>query len=297
MKHSDFLSLLKRFYVYQEERFPIIFLILATFPVILSSHAIIAGANLSFLNVFLLLLASISYFFHIRVIDEHRDFKHDSLYHNDRPVQKEIISLIELKKIDFIAIVLFLIISVFTSFYALLLALIMLVYTFFGSREFFLGRKIRRHFFLYNAVNLVQMLLLQIFVYSFFFVNFYLNDVILIHFLFVSIGTMMFEFLRKIKTPQLESTGKDTYTWYFGFNKSLFIYFFLVCLNVVLFLCITVKMQLKLGIWTFLPVALSLFFFLSLYLHFTKKNSKTDKLLQVSSLFLYMAFNLLIYFL
>ena len=110
MKHSDFLSLLKRFYIYQEERFPIIFLILATFPVILSSRAIIAEANLSFFNILLVLFASISYLFHIRVIDEYRDFKHDSLYHSDRPVQKEIISLIELKKIDFIAIVLFLII-------------------------------------------------------------------------------------------------------------------------------------------------------------------------------------------
>ena len=227
MKHDKPLSFWNRLYVYQKQRFPIVFLLLATFPVILSSTAVVAQNKLNFLQMSSVLIASVCYLFHIRVIDDYRDFEHDSLYHKDRPVQIGIISLTDLKKIDIIAVFIFLLIAISSGMYGLGLSILMLVYTFFAEKEFLMTEKIRKHFFIYNAINLLQMMLLQAFVYCFFFKYFYLNTIIIIHFLFITIGTLIFDFLRKLKTPQTESIGKDTYTWHLGFGNSIFFYLFL----------------------------------------------------------------------
>ncbi|MEK7658636.1 MAG: hypothetical protein AAB352_02105 [Patescibacteria group bacterium] len=297
MKQYRFLSFLGSLYVYQKQRFPVVFLILATFPVILSSSVVVAQNNLKFLQMLLILIASVGYLFHIRVVDDYRDFRHDSLYHGDRPVQKGTISLAVLRKIDFAMVLAFLSIAVFSNIYGFGIAIFMLIYTFFAEREFFIRERIRRHFFIYNAINLLQMTFLQIFVYNFFFKSFYLSATIFTHFLFITTGTLMFDFLRKLKTPHTESTGKDTYTWYLGFRNSIVVYLFFIFLLTLLFLSLAIEIPLKLGIWLFIALFFIVVIFLSAYFHWIKKSEITDKLLQANSLFLYGLFNLLIYFL
>lgn len=297
MSKNNSPSLLARFYLYQKQRFPIIFLLIATFPVVLSSEVVVAQNKAGFLKITLILIASLSYFFHIRVTDEYRDFRHDSIYHNDRPVQKGIMPLADLKKLDIVAAIILLAVAVFSNIYIFVIALVLVAYTFLARKEFFLAEKIRKHFFIYNAVNLIQMLLLQIFVYSFFFKSFYLNNVIITHFLFIATGTFLFEFLRKIKTPQTESSGKDTYSWHLGFGRSILFYALIVSLNAVLFFVLAAKMSLKLGLWLPTSLLFVVILFLYAYLHWIKKSESTDKLLQANSLLVYALFNLLIYFL
>ncbi|MDD2731681.1 MAG: UbiA family prenyltransferase [Candidatus Pacebacteria bacterium] len=297
MKYKKPSSLLISFYHYQKERFPIVFLALATLPVILSSAVVVAQNKLNFLHIFLILVASLSYLFHIRVVDDYRDFKHDNLYHEDRPVQKGVISLTNLKKIDIIAAIILLAVAISSNIYGLAIAVFMLIYTYIAEREFFVTKKIRKHFFIYNAVNLFQMTLLQIFVYNFFFRSFYLNPIIITHFLLITTGTSMFDFLRKLKTPHAESTGKDTYTWYFGFRNSLIIYLFFVSLLALLFFVLANEMILSLGIWLVIILIFIAISFLNAYFHWIKKSEMTDKLLQANSLFFYGFLNLLIYFL
>src|SRR3989344_674725 len=244
----------RKFYSYQKERFPIAILGLSLIPAALSS-GVIVSVNPTVIQVMLVVIASLAYLLHIRVI------------------------------------------AVIAGRSALITALIMLVYSFLAGREFFVGEKIRRRFFIYNGANLVQMLLMQLFVYSIFANPIPINTLIVIHFLFTTVGTIVFEFVRKLKIPGRDGTGKDTYTWYLGFNNAMAIYLFLVLLNSALFLKIAAMLSSHLtGLFIFSACAGLLVSF-AVLIHWLKKTHKTDQLMQLSFLVMYGVFNLMIYFL
>jgi 4-hydroxybenzoate polyprenyltransferase len=238
----------------------------------------------------------LAYLLHIRIIDEHRDFEHDSLHHKNRALQTGLISKRELSSLNYLAVAVFLICALLTNRTAFIVALMALIYSELARKEFFAREKLRRRFFLYNSVNLVQMLLLQIFVYSSFAPQIPLTSLVLAHFLFTAIGTLVFEFIRKLKIPGQDGTGADTYTWHLGFKKSLQIYLFLALINVVLFYgvgLIILRCSYSLAI-----LALSAIFLLIVTVlnHWKKKSKESDQIMQATFLLLYVLFNLIIYY-
>lgn len=290
------LTVAKKFHSYQRERFPIIVLGLSLLPAALSSGAIVS-ANLTSLQVALALIASFAYLLHIRVIDEHRDFGHDNIHHVTRPIQVGVISKEELRYMDVLAVAFLIIIAVVAGLWALVVAVIMLVYSYLAGKEFFVGESIRRHFFIYNGINLIQMLLMQIFVYAIFANPIPLNSLVFAHFLFTTVGTIIFEFVRKLKRPGDDGTGKDTYTWYLGFNNSLIIYSLLLLLNTLLFFWIVALISPhKISLLGF-SLSLAGFAYLAALMHWAKKTRQTGQLMQLSFLILYGIFNIAIYFL
>ena len=297
MISSKPLPLIHKFYLYQEERFPIVFLVLSIFPVILSSAAIVMQDRPNLLQLLLAFIASLSYFFHIRVIDDYRDFQHDNLYHKNRPIQAGIISLMDLKRIDSIMVVIFLLISIFSNPYSLGLAVFLLIYTYFAKNDFFAKLKIRKYFYIYNAINFLQMVILQIYIYAFFSKSFYFNTPITMHFLFIITGTLIFEFLRKIKTPESEGEGKDTYSWHMGFGKSTMVYLLFVSLNTLLFFKIATNFSSRLEMLTLFSLSFIVILSLCAYLNWIKRNNITTQLLQLISLLSYGSFNIIIYLL
>jgi len=297
MTFSKRLPLIYKFYIYQGKRFPIIFLILSIFPVILSSAVIVMQGKPNLLQLLLAFVASLSYFFHIRVIDDYRDFQHDNLYHKDRPVQAGIISLADLKKIDFIMVAIFLLISIFSNLYSFGLALFLLLYTYFAKNDFFAGEKIRKYFYSYNTINFVQMIILQMYIYAFFSKGFYFNSLINTHFLFIITGTLIFEFLRKVKTPESEGAGKDTYSWHMGFGRSIMVYLLFVFLNAFLFFKIAASISSRLEMLLLVSLSFIMITSLFAYLNWIKRNDTTTQLLQLISLISYGSFNIIIYLL
>lgn len=285
----------KKFYRYQKERFPIIALGVSLFPAILSS-GVIVSSNPSIFKAILAVIASLAYLLHIRVIDEHRDFHHDNLHHPSRPIQVGLISKDELKRIDFCAIMVLLIIGAYSGIHTTFLAVIMLIYSYLAGKEFFFGEKIRRYFFTYNAVNIIQMLLMQIFVYLTFTQTLTLTALLIAHFLFTTVGTITFEFVRKVKIPGEDGTGKDTYTWHLGFGNSLIIYWLLSTLNIFLFLRVAFSISSRLFPWLIVCVFLGTIIALSSIIHWSKREKLTDTLLQFSFLFTYSILNLIICF-
>lgn len=284
------------FYAYQRERFPIILLGASLVPAILSSGAILS-VHLTIEKALFTLIASLTYLFHIRVLDEDRDFQHDNLHHTKRPIQIGMISRKHLHFIDIFALTLLLIISIMAGLIPFVIALLMLAYSFLAKKEFFLGENLRRHFFIYNGINLVQMLLMQIFVYAVFENPFSFTTVLLAHFLFTTVGTIIFEFVRKIKSPGEDGTGKDTYTWHLGFQTSLSIYTLLLFLNITLFYWIT-TLILPYTPWL-IASPLILFVITSLFtgIYWIKQTPRTNTLMQASLLLCYGMLNLSIYFL
>ncbi len=286
----------KHFYLYQKKRFPIFILALSLFPAILSSGAVVTSYP-AIPAALMALVASIAYLLHIRVIDEHRDFHHDNIHHTDRPVQAGLISRKELEVIDMLSIAVLLLVAIVSGVYACILAIIMLFYSYLAGREFFIGEKIRKYFFFYNAINLAQMLLMQLFVYVIFVSTVSFSRLVLMHFLFTTVGTVTFEFMRKLKVPGEDGSGQDTYTWHLGFGASIIIYIILTLTNILLFLRVIALIASPSFTWLIFSGFLSMILMFLALFHWLKKKHFTDQLLQMSFLLSYAILNLIIYFL
>jgi hypothetical protein len=290
-----FVAATKKFYAYQKERFPIVILGLSLLPAALSS-AVIVSTHSTAMQITSAVIASLAYLLHIRIIDEHRDFEHDNMHHAVRPIQTGIISKEELRYVDIIAIAVLLFIALTAGYTALIIAGLMLGYAYFAGKEFFVGEKIRNHFFVYNGVNLVQMLLMQLFVYSIFAGFLPFNQLVILHFLFTTTGTVIFELVRKLKIPGEDGTGRDTYTYYIGFNTAMIIYLLLIIFNASIFFTIVSQLAEPMSLVPSISLFVTLLAFISVSVHWIKKAKLTDQLMQLSFLSLYGLFNLVIYF-
>src|SRR3989338_403171 len=112
-------TVLQRFWRYQHERFPLIVLTCTTLSVTLSSIKALS-VSVTPLAAGLATLAGILYLFHIRVLDERRDYAHDGEFHPDRPVQAGRITLAELGGMNSIALGALLLIALYSGLLALL---------------------------------------------------------------------------------------------------------------------------------------------------------------------------------
>jgi hypothetical protein len=291
---TAFLTTISNFYSYQKKRFPVIVLGLSFLPAILSSGAVVIGSvNIEFLT--LSLIISLAYLLHVRIIDEFRDYEHDLEHHKDRPLSVGDITLNDLRIVDWMAIIALVLAALYSDLQALLIVVVMLGYSFLARNEFFLGLKFRKHFYLYNAVNLVQMLLLQVLVYTLASDTFAFTAVILIHFLFTATGTIIFEFLRKVKSPGNDGTGQDTYTWFLGLSNALVVYAVFAVVDILFFVKIILLVP---NVPAYLlPTSIVLVFgtFGTLLLNKLRKEEKTNQLMQLSFMIMYGGFNVLIF--
>jgi len=283
-----------RFRRYQKERFPVIVLVISLIPAVLSSAAVVSAESL-WPEILVALVASIGYLLHIRIIDEHRDFTHDNEHYRTRPIQAGIIEKADLMRLDIFVVVILLALAVTASTNALIAMLVMLSYSYVAGKEFFLGEKLRKYFFLYNCLNLVQMLLMQIFVYIVLAESVSITHLIVVHFLFTTTGTAIFEWLRKVKLPGQDGTGKDTYTWHLGFPAALWIGFALLTANALFFLWVMTFISTSV-LWVWIALLATVAGFLWTLAHHVRRNKQSEQMLQLSILVQYGILNLIIYF-
>jgi 4-hydroxybenzoate polyprenyltransferase len=287
-------TFLKRFNVYQKERFPFVVLLSTTIAVALSSSTV-TGENTDWEKIIAASIIGLAYLFHIRVIDEIRDRDHDIIYYPNRPIPRGIISLSELKLMDWCAMGIIIFIAIESNALAASLASLCLIYSFFASKEFFLEAKIKSKFFFYNAINLLQMIFLQFLVYSLFFPEWYEITIVWIHWLFIVANIILLEVLRKIKIAKEESLGKDTYSWHLGFKRSLFFFLVISLLSYATFLWLFVTIK-----TSFIMLSISggamILLLLSEAIHYHKQSKKTEKKLHLATLITYITLNLLLYF-
>ncbi|MDO8269500.1 MAG: UbiA family prenyltransferase [Candidatus Levybacteria bacterium] len=291
MRHDSFLT---RLYKYQSVRFPIFFLALSFLPPILSSSAIVsAGASLFIIVICLFI--SLLYLFHVRIADEARDLDHDAIHHRSRPIQSDIIELWELRQVDIVIAATFFSLTPFFGIISFSLGIIMWIYAFLAEKEFYVKEVLKRHFFLYNGVNIIQMFLLQIMVYTIFSKSLHISLTLVLHFLFTCTGTVIFEFLRKLKLPGKDGTGKDTYTWHIGFGRAITVYIILAMLNILFFLLIVMTDEAYVWGWIVFSLITASVLLITALVHFIKKHKITNYSMQLNFLFMYSLFNIIIY--
>ena len=167
---------------------------------------------------FLGMLMLVSFFFHIRVFDEHKDYEEDCLHYPNRVLQRGLVTLRDLKIAGAIAIATQLILVLARGPQATVAWAIAFGFTLLMLREFFARELLKRHFLLYATSHMLVMPLLSLLVFSFatrrwpweappwFWVYAFVGFFV----------TFNWEVSRKIRAPEEEREGVDSYTKIFG---------------------------------------------------------------------------------
>jgi 4-hydroxybenzoate polyprenyltransferase len=216
-------SMKNRWWVYQHERFP------------LAAHApLIAGFSFSAISYSSLLrgratlpslaaamvafLSATLSFLQLRLADEFKDFDEDSRYRSYRPIPRGLIKLRELGWVWVASGVLQLLLAVFLSRSLAVFLVLVWIYLFLMSKEFFLKSWLKARPFTYMWTHMLIMPLIVFYTTA--------CDWLvagarppdgLIWFLLVSFfNGMVLEIGRKIRSPHDEETGVETYTFLWG---------------------------------------------------------------------------------
>ncbi|MCG8702168.1 MAG: UbiA family prenyltransferase [Bacteroidales bacterium] len=234
------LSLVRRLYIYQNERFPVVahgLLISAfTFSAISYSRICRGGNGFVRLGDYVIgVLLTVSLFLLVRIFDEFKDKEEDAKYRSYLPVPRGLISFKELNILA-VAIVVFqcALLLVYQPNMFWLYGIVML-YLLLMRVEFFIPSYLKKHQILYITSHMVIIPLIDIYAsgidwliggahphwgLAFFFAVSYLNGLVL-------------EFGRKIRAPQFEEEGVISYTSLYGTRKGTWYYLVLMFLTLL----------------------------------------------------------------
>ncbi len=229
MEHQQ--SLVKRFWIYQKERFPIFghgpLIFIFTFSAI-SYSRICRGAEgfIAWKHFLIGCFTSFSLFLLLRILDEFKDQEDDAKYRSHLPVPRGLVTLSELKVLGiFVFIIQFALIAYYqTTMLGLYLGVI--IWLFLMTKEFFAKAFMRDRLILYAASH---MLIIP-------FVDLYISGLdwklegesmhlgLILFFLVSFFNGLVLEVGRKIRIPEDESEGVQTYSSLLGATKSTYLW-------------------------------------------------------------------------
>ncbi len=234
-------SFLKRFYIYQKERFSFLGhgLIVTSFSFSAISYSRICRGATGFINTNIFIAGifiTISLFFLVRIFDEFKDADDDAKFRSDLPVPRGLISLLELGSIAVIIIIFQIIVILLFFSQMIVFYLIVMFYLLLMGKEFFIPDWLKRHRFWYVTSHMFIIPLVDMYASGldwklsnvnppkgliFFFAVSYMNGVVL-------------EIGRKIRIPQNESEGVLTYSALLGVNKATYLWIFILIITLIL---------------------------------------------------------------
>jgi 4-hydroxybenzoate polyprenyltransferase len=158
------------------------------------------------------------FFFHLRVFDEHKDYREDNRYYPDRVLQRGLITLRDLKILGVLCIAIEFLMGGLRGPGALAAVFLTFLFSLLMLKEFFIRPWLKRHFLVYAVSHMLIMPLLALMVFSFatgappweapgwFWLYAWVG-------FFVAFN---WEISRKIRAPEEEREGVDSYTKVFG---------------------------------------------------------------------------------
>jgi 4-hydroxybenzoate polyprenyltransferase len=218
-----------RWWTYQRERFPVMAhgpLIAAFSLSAVSYSALVRGSPRpphwqSCLAAF---LSSFLFFLQLRIADEFKDFQEDSTYRPYRPVPRGLVTLRQLGRIWVGCIAIQFAIALWLSPRLIVLLLATWIYLALMSKEFFARRWLKARPITYMVTHMAIMPLVDLYTTACDWVpaGFYRPPRGLVFFLIVSFfNGMVVEIGRKIRSPQDEETGVETYSFLWGRWKAV----------------------------------------------------------------------------
>jgi 4-hydroxybenzoate polyprenyltransferase len=157
-------------------------------------------------------------FFHLRVFDDHKDYTDDCRYYPNRVLQRGVVTLHELKILGAIAIAIELLLGAFWSTASLMSVLFAFGFSLLMFKEFFVKDWLKRHFLVYVSTHMLIIPLFAIVVFSFA-TRRYPWEAPGWFWLYSFVGFFVafnWEISRKIRAPEEEVEGVDSYTKIFG---------------------------------------------------------------------------------
>ncbi len=217
-------------------------------------------------------------FFHLRVFDEHKDYSEDIVHYPQRVLSQGLITLTHLKILAAVAIATEIICAVLSGWAALVAVAVSIVFSWLMLHEFFVRRWLKAHFIIYAFAHMLIMPMLTATIFSFsmkrpfweapwLFWAYALAD----FFAFAN-----WEISRKIRIPEDEIEGVESYSKHLGIYTAGYVAMALRVLNTILAWMVGVYLDLG----TFYYAGLIVLFlicvagFLRFRLHTTRKTSK-----------------------
>jgi 4-hydroxybenzoate polyprenyltransferase len=286
------MNIIKRLYIFQKERFPLRILIFTTLSSVLASAAIVDN-EINVLQIIIAFFVVMLLLFHIRAIDESRDFKLDSNLHPTRPVQRGIVSVKQILTISITGICISLFLAYISNLPSFIITVGFVLFTFFAWKDFFVPVVFQNKPVLYHIINSPQMLLIQWLIYTVLSGSFRLNLPKVLFMLLVYNNIFLLEITRKVKVPDLDT--KDTYSAHLGLLKTCIMQFILVLAGFVIFGFILQEMDINNILFYCLGGFVSI---ITLFTFWKFKNKPKVKIQKASELFavlFYILINILIY--
>ncbi|MBI1900973.1 MAG: UbiA family prenyltransferase, partial [Planctomycetia bacterium] len=167
-------------------------------------------------------IALLCVFFHLRVCDEHKDFEDDSRHYPERILQRGLVTLANLRWLGLAAVVVEWLCAALWRPQgqpaALVGVVVVQVFSFLMLKEFFIAGWLRRHFLAYAVTHMLVMPFISLMVFSFA-TGRYPWEAPGWYWLYAWVGffvTFNWEISRKIRAPEQEIEGVDSYTKVFG---------------------------------------------------------------------------------
>ncbi|MFM8454912.1 MAG: UbiA family prenyltransferase [Gammaproteobacteria bacterium] len=280
------ISLIKRLWIYQKERFPVLKhgILIGSFSfcsVCLSSllrqNNIWPDIQTSLTAFFCLFL----FFLELRILDEFKDAEIDAKFRPERPVPRGLISLGELKFIGMLSVLLQLVLTYYLNYKLIFLLVLTWVYMAAMSVEFFIGNWIKKRPLTYLWTHMLIMPLIDFFATACDWLTFSNNPPSgLIGFLVVSFfNGVVIEIGRKTWAPEQERLGVESYSKEWGIRPSIVLWWMAMGLAFV-FACM-LAFQINFFYPVFIILSVLLGFLLYLGYSFIKKPTlKKSKMLE-----------------
>ena len=261
----------KIFINYLLERFQIIPLSILVASDILVIYRITYNQNILIWKYVIYFMFVILYLFHNRLADDRRDYDFDKKFYPNRAVQKGLISLRQINNLSYIAIFLMVIIAGSFSFLSLAIFTLLILYTLVAKKDFFLPKDFKeKHLFVYNFLNMLQILSLQIFIYVSIINSLDFTHFIYSHILFVFILSIQVEISRKIK-PEL-SLANDLYSDRMGMGRSIILWGVFGIFSIINSAYLAYIIGIQLNTILFLEFIMLTLFFIGGTLYYLKKS-------------------------
>ena len=221
------------------------------------------------------ILATISFFFRLRVFDEIKDYQLDLINHPNRVLQSGRISLRELMVISITGTALEIAWSYLMGLPALICWALAVGYSLLMRYEFFVGHYLKKRLLLYAITHMLVMPLLILWIWSAY-VPFFEDGFPQLALLSLLAG-FSFELARKIHEPAAERPLVDSYSKSMGYSTSI------MAVLLVLLSGVVVQIYLLFAIdaapWTYLLIFLLYLGTMALYLYTLQKPK--EKLLRM----------------
>lgn len=224
-------NLLSRLWQYQHERFPLAQhgLLIAVFSsASVSLSAILRNSHEipSLLTFAVAFVSSLLLFLQLRIADEFKDFHEDKLYRPYRPVPRGLVSLDELHDVFFVSCAMQALLAVLLQ--PALIAILLAIWLYLAAmtKEFYLGRCLRKHPVAYMVSHMAILPLIDYYVTACEWLTHQCDPPGgLVWFLVVSFfNGMVIEIGRKLRAPGEEEIGVETYSALWGLPRATIIW-------------------------------------------------------------------------